>query len=301
MPTRRASSKFWIANYGKPCVNRDIVSCQWYPGLTGNQIKVHAGTEQLWKALGAVMLAYNYKIPTSYVGAYSCRQVTNGSSWSGHAWPLAMDINAKTNPYISHKPIIRTIKWGRETDMPAAMVREAEQITASGKQAFWWGGRYRTIKDAMHYEINVTLADIAGGVHAPRGFYGGGGTAPGDDEMSLKRGDEGHGVAEMQKAFADHWDYDNGNFTPLNAKSIYDGKAFKAGEDGDFGATSEGNVKRFQRNMGFEETGIFDGVTSAMVYAPYGTGGGGVGKHGHPATAVVTEGTKVAVTIGETG
>lgn len=106
------------------------------------------------------------------MGAFACRQVTNGSSWSGHAWPLAIDINAKTNPYISHKPIIRPIKWGKETDMPAAMVREAESITASGKQAFWWGGRYRTIKDAMHYEINVTLDDIAGGVYAPRGFYG---------------------------------------------------------------------------------------------------------------------------------
>jgi len=81
-------------------------------------------------------------------------------------------VNAKTNPYKSHKPFVRNIKWGVETDMPAAMVREAEMITASGNQAFWWGGRYRTIKDAMHWEINVTLADIAGGVYAPRGYYG---------------------------------------------------------------------------------------------------------------------------------
>lgn len=172
MPTRRASSRFWLANYGKPCVNEDIVKFEWYPGLTKNQIRIHDGTQPLWAALGAVFLAYNYKVPTSYTGAYACRQVTGGTSWSGHAWPLAMDVNAKTNPYISHKPIVRNIKWGVETDMPAAMVREAELITAGGNQAFWWGGRYRTIKDAMHWEINVTLEDIAKGVYAPRGYYG---------------------------------------------------------------------------------------------------------------------------------
>ncbi|MEA2001732.1 MAG: M15 family metallopeptidase [Actinomycetota bacterium] len=171
---RRASSTWWITHYGKPCISQDHVRLEWYPGR--NDI-IHRGTEPLWKALGAVFLAYDYKVPTSYTGSYNCRQVTGGSSWSGHAWPLAMDVNAKTNPYI-RTPTGRPIRWGVETDMPAAMIREAEQITASGIRAFDWGGRWRTIKDAMHFQVRVTLDEIAGGVEAPRGFYG-------DDTMAI--------------------------------------------------------------------------------------------------------------------
>jgi len=283
MATRRASSKFWIANYGKPCVNRDIVDCQWYPGLTRNQIKIHTGTDLLWKALGAIFLAYNYKVPTSYTGAYACRQVTGGSSWSGHSWPLAMDVNAKTNPYISHKPIIRTIKWGKETDMPAAMIQEVEKITASGKQAFWWGGRYRSIKDAMHFEVNVTLDDIAGGVYAPRGFYGGGGTVPGDDEMALKKGDSGAAVQKHQEGIL-AWNPD--------ALPNY-------GADGDFGDETVTWVKNYQKAAEMDQTGEIDGVTSSLLIAYLASGGGG--KHSHKGTATVTEGTKVAIEIGEAG
>jgi hypothetical protein len=58
------------------------------------------------------------------------------------------------------------------------MVREIESIMASGIRALKWGGRWRSIKDAMHYQIRVTLGEIAGGVKAPRGFY------QGDDEMA---------------------------------------------------------------------------------------------------------------------
>ncbi|MDX1408213.1 MAG: M15 family metallopeptidase [Saprospiraceae bacterium] len=287
MATRRASSKFWTANYGKPCVGEDIVKFQWYPGLTKNQINIHAGTEPIWAALGAVFLAYNYKVPTSYTGAYACRQVTGGSSWSGHAWPLAMDVNAKTNPYISHKPIIRSIKWGVETDMPAAMIREVEQISASGKQAFWWGGRYKTIKDAMHFEVNVTLADIAGGVSAPRGFYDGGGTVPGTPSTGgemLKRGDKGNAVGKHQEALIG-WD--------ANALPQY-------GADKDFGGETEEWVKKFQLAANLEQTGIIGAITSPLLLMHHPDAkGGGVGRHSHPATATVAESTKITVKIGE--
>ena len=194
----RGSANWSIDHYGKPCIGGDIVGCDWYPGLTGNQRNVHRGTEPIWKALGAIMLAYNYRVPTSYVGAYACRNITGGSSISRHSWPLAMDINAATNPYI-RTPTRRTIKWGVETDMPAAMVKEIESITANGIRCFTWGGRWRSVKDAMHYQVRVTMAEISGNIHAPRGFYDGGGSAPGDDEMSLKLGDKGNAVGKHQE------------------------------------------------------------------------------------------------------
>lgn len=277
----RGSSSWWIRHYGKPCLQTDIVQCDWYPGLEGNQRNVHKGTEQLWKALGAIMLAYNYKVPTSYTGAYSCRPITGTTNkWSGHAWPVAMDINAKTNPYI-RTPSLRTIKWGVETDMPANMVAEIESIKAAGIRAFGWGGRWRSIKDAMHYQVRVTLNEIQAGVIAPRGFYGGGGTAPGDDEMTLKKGDKGNAVKKVQ-ASLNSW-----NDLGLEV-------------DGIFGSGTEAAVKSYQKAANLPESGEVGGVEMALLmeYLPDRVPAP-VKPHKHEATAAVSEGTKVSVEIGE--
>lgn len=280
----RGSANWCIDHYGKPCIGGDIVEVDWYPGLTGNQRKCHRGTERIWKALGAIMLAYKYRVPTSYVGAYACRSITGGSSISRHSWPLAMDINAATNPYI-RTPSMRTIRWGVETDMPAAMVKEIEAITANGIRCFQWGGRWRSVKDAMHWQVRVSMIEISGKIYAPRGFYGGGGDAPGDDEMSLKLGDKGNAVRKHQQGLI-AWDE---NALP------------KFKDDGDFGGETELWVNNYQRAADLDQTGVIDGVTSALIisYTISGGGDGTVGKHGHPATVKVTESTGVKVSIGE--
>jgi len=259
---------------------------EWYPGLTGNQTTLHKGTERIWQALGAVFLAYGYRVPTSYTGAYACRQITSGGSWSFHSWPLAMDVNAKTNPYIDHRGT-RTIRWGVETDMPAAMIREVEQITAGGVQAFTWGGRWNTLKDAMHFQVRVTLAELRKGVRSPRGFYEGGGSAPGDDdEMSLSNGDKGNAVRKHQQGLI-AW----------NPKALP-----KYKDDADFGNETEAWVKNYQGAADLEQTGIIDGVTSALIISytiAAGDGDGGpVKDHGHDVEASIAEDTRITVVIG---
>jgi hypothetical protein len=258
---RRGSSAWWIEHYGKPCIKVDHVAVEWYPGVVGI---CHRGTEKIWQALGAIFLAYGYTVPTSYTGDYKCRSITGGSKWSGHAWPVAKDVNAKTNPYINHRPLIRTIKWGIETDMPAAMIREIESITASGHQALGWGGRWRTVKDAMHFQLLVTLIEIAGGVESPRGFYQG--PVHGGDEIMLKRGDSGNAVRKHQEA--------------LNGWGA--NPAVKV--DSDFGPATEAGVKQYQGAADLPQTGTVDGITSAMLMT-YLTGGGE--SHTHEATVKV--------------
>ncbi len=289
----RASSAWAVENYGKPCIATDHVKIEWYPGIIGI---AHRGTEPIWYALGAIFLAWNYKVPTSYTGDYMCRMTTSGGSWSRHAWPLAKDVNAKTNPYIDHAGV-RTIRWGIETDMPAGMIREIESITASGIQALTWGGRWRTLKDAMHYQIRVTLAEIAGGVKSPRGFYDGTG-----DEMSLLGYDIGKmgepsvkGLkSETLQAMLVERGYDLGTFGPN-----------KDGVDGSAGDTSRKALHKWKIDSGITtSTSAGEGKIGAYEYRefhPDVVASGGVGKHSHPATVLLTEGTKVEVEIGETG
>lgn len=264
----RGSSNWWIDHYGKPCLPTKWVDLEWYPGVV---TRVTRGTEPIWRAMGAVFLAYNYLIPTSYTGSYSCRAITGFlRRWSGHAWPVAHDINAATNPYI-RTPSLRRIRWGIDTDMPAAMIREIEAITANGIQAITWGGRWRTIKDAMHFQLRVTLGEIAAKVYAPRGFYEGNGAI----ELSLKNGDKGNAVGKHQEGLI-AW---NPDALPV----------WKA--DKDFGDETEEWVKNYQRAADLPQTGIIDGVTSALIIS-YTIDVGdheddGLEDHGHRVTATV--------------
>lgn len=270
---RRGGADFWIEHYGKPCIGADLVKVEWYPGIVA---VCHKGTERVWQALGAIYLAYNYVVPTSYTGDYNCRVITGGGSWSGHAWPVAKDVNAKTNPYINHAGS-RTIRWGIETDMPAAMIREIESITASGIQALAWGGRWNTVKDAMHFQLRVTLVEIAGGVWSPRGFYEGGGIIPPTPEPEgaemLKRGDSGNAVRKHQEALNGWGDL---GLDP----------------DGKFGPDTETGVKKYQRAADLDQTGVIGAITSPLLlmHHPDATGGGGGTEplpHDHEATTKI--------------
>lgn len=98
--------------------------------------------------------------------------------------------------------------------------------------------------------------------------------------MSLKKGDKGNAVQKHQEGLI-AW---NDDALP----------EFK--DDADFGQETEDWVKLYQKAADLDQTGVIDGVTSALIVS-YTVEGGGVGKHTHSAT--VTEGTKV--TIGETG
>jgi hypothetical protein len=54
--------------------------------------------------------------------------------------------------------------------MQQGMVEEIKGLrTGNGKQVFRWGGDYTSVKDAMHFEIVVSPADLATGVVQPGG------------------------------------------------------------------------------------------------------------------------------------
>jgi hypothetical protein len=109
------------------------------------------------RALDACFAAHDYRTRRADCGAWNCRRITGGNGLSLHSFGIALDINWSTNPYGP-----RLV-----TDMPAGMIADIEAIrTVDGLQVWRWGGRYRDNKDAMHFEVVVTRAQLARGLAA---------------------------------------------------------------------------------------------------------------------------------------
>ena len=225
-----------------------------------------------FRALELALTATGYGEPRS-AWAYNFRQITGTSKpctcaelggCSGHGIFGAIDIDSRQNPYLR----TRTFRWS-DTKFTPAQIAAVEGIrNTRGEQWWFWGGRWNSIKDYMHFEPNID----------PRSTAVDWSTVPGEQQggsemLTLKREDSGLYVAELQKMMADTFGQDNGDWPAFDGASLFDGEPFGPGEDGDFGPTCESNVKNVESQLGRAQTGIVDQLLwDAMVARSYGSG-----------------------------
>lgn len=126
-------------------------------------LKVANVAAQAFRALAAVMLHYGYAFEETAGGTLKCRYIGGTTSTSFHAHGIAGDWNPSRNRY---RRVTGVIQWGRQTDMPKAMVEAIEAIkSVSGHKVFEWGGRWWNIKDPMHYELDIYRAHLTTGIN----------------------------------------------------------------------------------------------------------------------------------------
>ena len=136
MPTSRAT-------WGRHCsVNGGLTTVTF---SNGTKVTVATAIAELIKRLGDETIARGYDLKSGQCGGYNCRAIGGTSSWSNHAWGLAVDLNWSTNPF----------KNPLTTDMPSWMVNLWTEY------GFRWGGTYTRLKDSMHYEFMGTMDDAA--------------------------------------------------------------------------------------------------------------------------------------------
>lgn len=248
-----------------------------------DSILVAPPTVDAWKALERVLEAYDYHLRVEDTDSYNCRDIKNGGGKSLHSYGIALDINWKTNPYRDHagqraprfssssdqERRAEDVRLGRaDTDMTREMIDAAIGIkTGGGKRVFGWGGDWRTLKDAMHFQIEVTPAELAKGIDwtTVPGGIGGVPNEPGDffqppddfpprifddfgyatreePAMALREGDSGAMVIALQTAL----------------KALH----YPPGDiDGQFGPLTRDAVLSFQANNMLMTTGIADAAT----------------------------------------
>jgi D-alanyl-D-alanine carboxypeptidase len=144
-----------------------------------DRIRIARGSEEAWRALATVLKAHQYHVRLDDTDSYCCRDIKGGAGKSLHSYGIALDVNWHTNPFkpgktgavrFSAKPTQaergQDVKHGKaDTDMTQAMIDDVKQIrTKDGLQVFEWGGSWSNLKDAMHFELDVSPAELNAGI-----------------------------------------------------------------------------------------------------------------------------------------
>lgn len=97
-------------------------------------------------------------IEADNTSAFNCRAATGSSSWSQHAYGLAVDINPCENPYvtaggrISHPDCVKYRDRSRKD--PGVIHRGDHVVRAFASIGWGWGGVWSGAKDYQHFSSN---------------------------------------------------------------------------------------------------------------------------------------------------
>jgi hypothetical protein len=94
-------------------------------------------------------------IEANNTSAFNCRRATGSTSFSQHAYGLAVDINPCENPYVSSDGSIAhpdCVKFrDRDRDDPGVIHRGDRVVRAFASIGWEWGGTWTGVKDYQHF------------------------------------------------------------------------------------------------------------------------------------------------------
>ncbi|WP_127479468.1 M15 family metallopeptidase [Nocardioides pantholopis] len=90
-------------------------------------------------------------------GAFVCRPITGGTSYSEHAYGLAIDINPFQNPYVRGDlvlPELASAYADRAWVRPGMITPDGPVVRAFARIGWAWGGAWSTRKDYQHFSAS---------------------------------------------------------------------------------------------------------------------------------------------------
>lgn len=90
-------------------------------------------------------------------GAFNCRATTGGTSYSQHAYGLAIDLNPFQNPYLKGDlvlPELASSYLDRGDLRPGMISADGPVVRAFARIGWGWGGGWNTLKDYQHFSAN---------------------------------------------------------------------------------------------------------------------------------------------------
>jgi hypothetical protein len=92
-------------------------------------------------------------------GAFNCRPVRGATSYSQHAYGLAIDVNPFQNPYTKGDlvlPELASSYLDRSWVRPGMIEPEGPVVRAFSSIGWTWGGTWHSLKDLQHFSENGT-------------------------------------------------------------------------------------------------------------------------------------------------
>jgi poly-gamma-glutamate synthesis protein (capsule biosynthesis protein) len=93
-------------------------------------------------------------VAANNTSAFNCRPTTGGTSWSQHAYGLAIDINPLWNPYVGGDEVIPA-EGAEFVDRSREFVGKIDEggpvVAAFDSMGWSWGGRFNSITDWQHF------------------------------------------------------------------------------------------------------------------------------------------------------
>lgn len=90
-------------------------------------------------------------------GAFVCRHQRSGSTFSEHAYGLAVDVNPFQNPYHRGEVVIPELASAyldRKEKRPGMIFEDGPVVAAFDRIGWGWGGRWRSLTDLHHFSRN---------------------------------------------------------------------------------------------------------------------------------------------------
>ena len=88
--------------------------------------------------------------------SFVCRPVTGGTSYSQHAYGLAVDLNPFQNPYLKDRvvlPELASAYLDRTWVRPGMITADGPVVAAFADVGWEWGDAWRTLKDYQHFSL----------------------------------------------------------------------------------------------------------------------------------------------------
>jgi hypothetical protein len=90
-------------------------------------------------------------------GGFVCRAVTGGTSYSQHAYGLAVDVNTFQNPYADDGLVVperASAYLARDRVRPGMVTPDGPVVEAFADIGWEWGGDWTSLKDWQHFSAN---------------------------------------------------------------------------------------------------------------------------------------------------
>jgi len=90
-------------------------------------------------------------------GVFACRPTTGGTSFSQHAYGLAIDVDPFQNPYVKGDLVLPELaeSYLDRGRVRAGMIRDNDLVVRAFARIGWeWGGDWNSLKDYQHFSAN---------------------------------------------------------------------------------------------------------------------------------------------------